>query len=65
MLELGQVEARVERQLAVDDEWRDEHYASAPVGGKAAREVERVLRLLPLEQRHDDRPVADRPRLPG
>ncbi len=54
------VEARVERQLALDEERRDEDDARAAVGGEPAPEVERVLGLLPLEQRHDDRPVTDR-----
>ena len=56
------VEVRVERQLALDDERGDEHDAGATVGGEPAREVERMLRLLPLEQRHDDAAVGDRAR---
>jgi len=56
------VEIRVERQLPLDEERRDENDPRAAIGGQPAREVERVLRLLPLEERHDDRPVADRPR---
>lgn len=56
------VKPRVERQLALDDERCDEDDARAAVGGEPAREVECVLRLLLLEQRHDDRPVCDRPR---
>ena len=54
------VEACVERQLPLDEERRDENDPRAAVGGEPAREIERVLRLLPLEQRHDDRPIADR-----
>ena len=53
------VEPGVERQLAVDDERRDEHDPCAAVGGEPAREIERVLRLLPREKRHDDRPIRD------
>jgi hypothetical protein len=52
------VEVRVERQLLRDDERRDEDDARAAVGGEAAGEVERVVRLLAAEERHDDRPVA-------
>jgi len=48
------VELRVERQLARDDERRDEHDPRAPVRGEAAGEVERVLRLLQVEERDDD-----------
>ena len=64
LAELSQVEARIERQLALDDERRDEDDSRPAVGGETAREVEGVLGLLPLEQRHDDRPVGDRPRPP-
>jgi hypothetical protein len=56
------VKARVERQLPLDEERRDEHDARAAVSCEPAREIERVLRLLPLEQRHGDRPITDRPR---
>ena len=56
------VEACVERQLPLDEERRDEHDPRAALRGEPAREIERVLRLLPLEQRHDDRPIADRAR---
>jgi hypothetical protein len=54
-------EARVERQLPLDEERRDENDPRAAFGGEPAREVERVIRLFSFEQRHDDRPVADRP----
>jgi hypothetical protein len=54
------VELRVQGQLAIDDERRNEHDAGTAVGGEPAREVERVLRLLPLEQRDDDAAVGDR-----
>jgi hypothetical protein len=56
------VHARVQRQLAIDDERRDEDDAGATVGGEPARQVERVLGLLAVEQRHDDAPVGDRAR---
>lgn len=54
------VEPRVERQLAIDEERRDEDDARVAVGGKPARQIERVLRFLLLEERHDDRAIADR-----
>jgi len=54
------VEVCVQRQLAVDDERRYEHDLRAGVGREPAGEVERVLRLLPLEQRDDDAAVGDR-----
>jgi hypothetical protein len=62
LLQLRELETRVERQLAVDIERHNEHNPRAAVGGEAAGKVERMLRLLPLEQRHDDRPVRDRAR---
>jgi len=55
------VEACVEGQLPIDEERRDENDPRAAVRGEPARESEGVLRLLPLEQRHDDRAVGDRP----
>jgi hypothetical protein len=54
-------EVRIERQLSLDHERRHEHDARAAVSGEPAGEVERVLRLLALEERHDDAPVGDRP----
>ncbi len=54
------VEARVQRQLALDDEGRDEDDLGAAVGREPAGEVECVLGLPPLEQRHDDAAVRDR-----
>jgi hypothetical protein len=54
------VEPCVERQLPLDEERRDENDPRATLGGEPAREIERVLRLLLLEQRYDDRPIADR-----
>ena len=56
------VEMRVQRQLALEDGGRDEDDPSTPVGREPAGEVDRVLRLLPVEQRHDDRAVGDRAR---
>ena len=56
------VEARLERQLALDDERRNEHNACAAIRGEPTGEVEGVLRLLPLEKRHDDAAVGDRAR---
>jgi hypothetical protein len=54
------VELRVQRQLAVDDERSDEDDPGTAIGGETAGEIERVLRLLPLEQRHDDGAVGNR-----
>jgi hypothetical protein len=54
------VEARVERQLPLDKERRHENDPRAAVRGEPASEIERVLRLLSLEERYDDRPIADR-----
>jgi hypothetical protein len=56
------VEMRVERQLALEDGRGHEHDTGAAVGREAAGEVERVLGLLPVEQRHDDAAVGDRAR---
>jgi hypothetical protein len=56
------VHAGVQRQLALDRERRDENDPSASVRCETAGEIERVLGLLPLEQRHDDAAVADRAR---
>ena len=63
-LRLGErpVHVRVQRQLALDHERRNEDDAGASVGGETAGEIERVLGLLPVEQRHDDAPVGDRAR---
>ena len=54
------VEVRVERQLTLDDRRRDEDDSGAAIGGEAAGEIERVLRLFLVEQRHDDGAVANR-----
>ena len=56
------VHVRVERQLALDDERSHEDDARAAVGGEPAGEIERVLRLLLVEQRHDDAAIGDRAR---
>jgi hypothetical protein len=56
------VEVRVERQLALEDGRRHEDDPGATVGGEPAGEVESVLRLLPVEQRHHDGAIGDRPR---
>jgi hypothetical protein len=62
-LDLG-IEMGVERQLAGDEERRDEDNASSPVGGEPAGEVEGMHRLLVPEQRHHDAAEADRHRAP-
>jgi len=49
------VQVRVERELLGHDERGDEDDERAAVGGEPAREVERVLGLVPAEQRHHDR----------
>jgi hypothetical protein len=54
------VEVRVQWQLALDDERRDEDDPGSAVGGEPAGEIQGVLRLLPVEQRDDDAPVRDR-----
>jgi hypothetical protein len=54
------VHVRVQRQLALDDERRDENDLGAPVGRETAGEVERMLRLLLVEQRHDNAAIGDR-----
>jgi hypothetical protein len=54
------VEMRIDRQLALEDGGRDEDDPGSTVGGEPAGEVERVLGLLPVEQRHDDRAIRDR-----
>jgi hypothetical protein len=58
------IEMRVERQLAGDEQGRDEDDARPPVRGETAGEVERVHRLLLPEQWHDNAAVADRHRPP-
>jgi hypothetical protein len=51
---------RVERQLPLDHERGHEDDAGAAIGREPAGEIECVFRLLAIEQRHDDGPVADR-----
>jgi hypothetical protein len=50
----------VQRQLALDDQRCDENDVRAAVGREPASEIERVLGLLLLEERHDDAAVGDR-----
>jgi hypothetical protein len=54
------VEVRLDRQLTLEDGRRDEHDTRAAVGREPAGEIERMLRLLPVEQRHDDGAIRDR-----
>ena len=56
------VEVCVDRQLALDHGRRDEDDPRAAVGREAAREIESMLGLLPVEQRHDDAAIRDRAR---
>ena len=56
------VEMRVEGQLALEDRRRYEDDPGSAVGSEPAGEVEGVLRLLPVEQRHDDGAITDRAR---
>jgi hypothetical protein len=56
------VHVRVQRQLALDDERRDEDDLGPAVRRQTARQIERVLGLLLVEQRHDDAPIRDRAR---
>jgi hypothetical protein len=62
LLQLGEraVEVGVQRQLPFEDGRGHEHDSRPAVGGEPAGKVERVLRLLPLEQRDDDGAVRDR-----
>ena len=53
---------RVDRELALEDCRSHEDDPGPTVGSEAAGEVERMLRLLPIEQRHDDGAIGDRPR---
>jgi hypothetical protein len=50
---------RVDRQLTLEDGRRDEHDPGSTVGGEPAGQVERMLGLLPVEQRHDDGAIRD------
>ena len=56
------VEVGVDRQLELEDGRRDENDPGAAIGREAAGQIERVLGLLLVEQRHDDAPVGDRAR---
>ena len=55
------VEVRVDRQLPLEDSRRDEHDPGAAIGREPAGEVDRMLRLLTVEERYHDAPVGDRP----
>ena len=56
------VEVRIDRQLALEDGGCNEHDPGAPVCCETAGEIERVLRLLSVEQRYDDAAVGNRAR---
>jgi hypothetical protein len=56
------VEMRVQRKLALEDGRSDQNDAGAAIGGEPAGQIERVLRLLRVQQRYDDAPIGDRPR---
>ena len=56
------VEMRIQRQLALEYSGCNEHDPGAPICCETAGEIERVLRLLPVEQRHDDAAVGNRTR---
>ena len=56
------VEVRIDRQLALEDGGGNEHDPGAPVCRETAGEIERVLRLLSVEQRYDDAAVGNRAR---
>src|SRR5262249_30791469 len=55
----------IERQLALDDQGRDQDDARSAVCRQPAREIESVIRLRPIEQRHDDAPIGNRARPTG
>ena len=57
-------EVRVQRELLIDDEGRDEDDARTAVRCEAAGEIDSMLRLGPAEERNDDVPVADGRRSP-
>ena len=56
------VEVRVDRQFAVEDGRRHEDDPGAAIGREPAGQVDCVLRLLPVEQGHDDGAIRDRAR---
>jgi hypothetical protein len=56
------VEVCIQRQLALEDGRGHEDDARAAIGRELAGEVERMLGLLAIEQRHDDGAIGDRAR---
>ena len=56
------IEVRVDRELTLEDGRRDEHDSGAPLCGETAGEVDGVLRLVLVEERHHDAAVRDRAR---
>ena len=56
------VEMRVERQLALEDCRPDEDDSGTPICCETAGEIDCMLGLFLLEQRHDDAAVRDRAR---
>jgi hypothetical protein len=60
-LELS-VEVCVDRQLALEHGRRDEDDPGTTVGSEPAGDIQCMLRLLPVEQRHDDGAIGDRAR---
>jgi hypothetical protein len=53
------VHVGVERELPLHHQWRDEHDSRPAVGGEPAGEIEGVLRLRLVEQRHDNASIGD------
>jgi hypothetical protein len=56
------VEVCVDRQLALEHGRCDEDDPGTAVGSEPAREIQCVLRLLPVEEWHDDGAIGDRAR---
>ena len=56
------VEVRIQGQLPLEHGRSDQDDLGAAISGEPAGEVERVFRLLRVQQRHDDAPVGDRAR---
>ena len=50
------LEVRIEGQLPVDEERRQQEDVRAPIGGKPAGQVQRMPGVLLVEQRDDDHP---------
>jgi hypothetical protein len=50
---------RIQRQLSLDDEQPNEDDTRSAVGGKSTGQIERMLRLLPVEEWHDDAAIGD------